>query len=111
MPKKAPKKAAAKKISPKRAAPTLDEKGLTKGQLRKLTALRKSVGDEIGNTAFASWLATADQKPTKPADKVAVQIAAAVTALIKDKKLTIPHGGYFLKRGRGRVIVTRAVAD
>ena len=26
----------------------IDEGSLTKGQLRKLTALRKSVGDEIG---------------------------------------------------------------
>ena len=111
MPKKAPKKAAPKKTATKKAAPKFDEGSLSKGQLRKLTALRKSVGDEIGNTAFVQWLATAVQKPKKPVDKVAEQIAEAVAAVIKAKKLTIPQGGYLLKRGRGRVIVTRAVTD
>ena len=36
----------------------IDEGSLTKGQLRKLTALRKSVGDEIGERTFATWLAS-----------------------------------------------------
>ena len=35
----------------------IDESGLTKGQLRKLNALRKSVSDEVGEKAFADWLA------------------------------------------------------
>ena len=34
----------------------IDEKALTKGQLRKLNALRKSVGDKIGDAAFSIWL-------------------------------------------------------
>ena len=38
----------------------IDESGLTKGQLRKLRALRNSVGDEIGEKAFAEWLASQD---------------------------------------------------
>jgi hypothetical protein len=33
----------------------IDEKTLTKGQLRKLNALRKSVGDKIGDAAFSIW--------------------------------------------------------
>ena len=36
----------------------IGEGSLTKGQLRKLTALRKSVGDEIGERTFATWLAS-----------------------------------------------------
>ena len=36
----------------------IDEGALTKGQRRKLNALRKSVGDEVGERAFAEWLAT-----------------------------------------------------
>ncbi len=111
MPKKTRKKTAPKKVAPKKAVAKFDEAGLTKGQLRKLNALRKSIGDKLGTAAFDQWLATAVQKPKKPVDKVAEQIAAAVAAVIKDKKLTIPQGGYLLKRGRGRVIVTRAVAD
>ncbi len=38
---------------------------LTKGQLQKLTALKKSVGDEIGEKAFGDWLANM-KKPVKP---------------------------------------------
>ena len=36
----------------------IDEGALTAGQRRKLRALRKSVGDEIGERAFAEWLAS-----------------------------------------------------
>ena len=36
----------------------IDESTLTKGQRRKLNALRKSVGDEIGAQAFAAWLSS-----------------------------------------------------
>ena len=35
----------------------IDESTLTKGQLRKLNSLRKSVGNDIGERAFAEWLA------------------------------------------------------
>ena len=34
----------------------MDESALTKGQLRKLNALKKSVGDDIGTKAFSKWL-------------------------------------------------------
>ena len=111
MPKKTLRKTSAKKASPKKAVSKFDETGLTKGQLRKLNALRKSIGDKLGTAAFADWFATQVKKPTTPVDKVAERIAEALTALINDKKMTIPHGGYLLKRGRGRVIVTRAVTD
>ncbi len=111
MPKKTSKKAAPKKAAPKKAVPNFDETGLNKGQLRKLNALRKSIGDKLGTAAFADWLATQVQKPTESVDKNAERIAEALMALIKDKKLTIPYGGYLLTRGRGRVIVTRAVTD
>ena len=37
---------------------SIDESALTKGQLRKLDALRKSVGADIGTRAFAEWLAS-----------------------------------------------------
>lgn len=44
---------------PRKPGPGFDEKTLTKGQLRKLTALRKSLGEEIANGAFAQWLKSA----------------------------------------------------
>ena len=90
------------------ASHSFDEKSLTKGQLRKLNALRKSVGEEIGTTAFAKWLVAQAAEAKEPADKNAEQIASALEPLVKAKKLSIRRGGYLVKRGRGRVIVTRA---
>ena len=34
----------------------IDETGLTKGQVRKLNALRKSVGDDLAEEVFTKWL-------------------------------------------------------
>ena len=34
----------------------IDESGLTKVQVRKLNALRKSVGDALGEEALRKWL-------------------------------------------------------
>ena len=93
--------------SPRKAPPTFDEESLTKGQLRKLNALRKSVGEKIGTTAFTKWLATQATEPNAPVDKNAEQIVGALEPLVKAKKLRLPRGGYLVTRGRGRVIVTR----
>ena len=94
---------------PRKASIGFNEKDLTKGQLRKLNALRHSVGEEIGTKAFAEWL-TAQNGSVRAAgaiDRNAVQIAEAVEPLIKQGKVSIPRGGYLLRRGRGRVIVER----
>ena len=93
---------------PRKAQTKIDLKSLTKGQLRKLNALKKSVGDEIGEKAFAEWLATDKKAEVEPVDKNAGLIASAIEELIDEHKLIIPNTGYMLKRGRGRVIVTRA---
>ena len=46
----------------------IDETGLTKGQVRKLNALRKSVGDDLAEEVFAKWLerAAASSARSKP---------------------------------------------
>lgn len=95
------------KEMPRVAKESVDTNGLTKGQMRKLNALRKSVGDDIGEKAFAEWLKTAKRPEKVEVDKNAELIARAVEDLIKKHKLVIPNGGYLLKRGRGRAIVTR----
>ncbi len=84
---------------------------LTKGQVRKLNALRKSVGEDIGTKAFNQWLKTQKKGEEGNLDKTAEAIAGDLVALIKEKNLAIPRGGYLLTRGRGRVIVTRAGTD
>ncbi len=87
------------------------EPELTKGQLRKLNALKKSVGVQIGEKAFGEWLATVKDPVEPEIDKNAELIAGAVEDLIEKHKLTIPNTGYLLKRGRGRAIVTRPATD
>ena len=87
------------------------EKDLTKGQLRKLTALRKSLGEDIADKAFAEWLATVGSEPAEEEDKNAILIGQALIPLLKSNKLKIPRGGYLVRRGRGRVIIERAVSE
>ncbi len=96
---------------PKAASPTFDENALPKGQLRKLTALRKSLGEDIANRAFGQWLKAQEKGNTGAVDRSAELIEEAVAAIAKKKKLTIPRGGYLLTRGRGRVFVTRVVQN
>ena len=96
---------------PQPASPAFDENELTKGQQRKLNALRKSLGDDIANRAFGQWLRAQEKSTAGAADKQAEQIEEAVWALVKEGKIRIPRGGYLLTRGRNRVFVTRAAKD
>jgi hypothetical protein len=87
----------------------IDESALTKGELRKLNALRKSVGETLGEQTFAKWLEKkAKGTASEPDDRNALLIADALVGLINEKGLRIPRGGYVVTRGRGRVIVTQA---
>ncbi len=107
MARKAAKKP--RRTSARKAKGAFNEADLNKGHQRKLNALRKSLGDKIANKAFADWLKTqAKRKAAAPLDRNAEMIAEALGALVKGGRLRIPHGGYLVTRGRGRVIVTRA---
>ncbi len=88
--------------------PRLDETSLTKMEVRKLDALRKSIGDDLGTKAFAEWHRSRPAAATKaaPVDKTVQAIAEAVMGLIEDGTIKgIPRGGYTVRRGRGRVVV------
>ena len=85
----------------------IDESGLTKGQLRKLRALRKSVGEEIAGRAFVEWLAT-QQSASGKADGNAATIVETLWPMVQAGALAIPRGGYLIRRGRGRIIVEAA---
>ncbi len=97
---------AAKSNAPAKASFTESE--LTKGQIRKLNALRKSIGEEIAHKAFADWL-TSQPEAVEVVDKNAELIAELLVDQINQSKLRIPRGGYLVRRGRGRVVVERAV--
>lgn len=81
----------------------LDETALSKGQLRKLDTLRKSIGRDIADEAFAKWLSQPAE--SSEVDRQGEIIADALWALVQEGKLTIPRGGYIVRRGRRRVIV------
>ena len=85
------------------AVKAIDESALTKGQLRKLTALRKSVGPDIGERAFSEWLAS--QGKAGRADKNVETIVDALWPLVQQGKLKIRRGGYLVTRGRERILV------
>ncbi len=95
----------------RKPAPKLDEKALTKGELRKLNALRKSIGEDIGEKAFMDWLRKKPAVIAEPEDRNAGLIADTLIPLIEQNKLQIPRGGYLVRRGRGRVIVERPGLD
>ena len=102
----------ARKATARRATPAIDESGLTKGEIRKLNALRKSLGGTIADRAFAQWLRQkVSAKAAGQVDKNAELIASALGPLATAGKLRIGHGGYLVKRGRGRVIVSRAAGS
>ena len=77
------------------------EKDLTKGELRKLTALRKSLGSEIANEAFSKWY---EQQTIDEADPNIAIIKNALSPLLN--QMRFPRGsGYAVRRGRGRFII------
>ena len=53
----------------------IDESALKKGQLRKLAALRKSVGPAIADEAFAKWLQQAVAEPEEDENAKAISDA------------------------------------
>ena len=81
----------------------VDEKALTKGELRKLNALRKSIGPDLADDAFAKWYAQ-QEKPEAAEDPNIEIISSALDPLMDS--LRIPRGtAYAVRRGRGRFIV------
>ena len=81
----------------------IDETGLTKGQVRKLNALRKSVGDDLAEEVFAKWLerGAASQAKSKP-DPVVMKIVKALAGFENDPKFNLGSYGYTLRRAKGK---------
>ena len=89
------------------ASTGINEASLNKGELRKLNALRKSLGTKIADRAFSRWLKQRVKVgPAVARDRNAELIADALCQLVENSGLRIPRGGYAVTRGRGRVIVT-----
>jgi hypothetical protein len=80
----------------------IDQSTLTKGQIRKLNALRKSVGNDIADVAFGKWIKTQSKKPRDASDPVADALVAALSTLTTDKSFKLGTKGYVVRRAKGK---------
>ena len=79
----------------------INEGKLTRGQVRKLNALRKSVGDALGEEVFGKWLEQQANAVPK-SDPVAVKIAEALSGYTNDRSFRLGNYGYTVRRARGK---------
>jgi hypothetical protein len=81
---------------------SIDHSTLTKGQIRKLNALRKSIGDDIAEDAFAKWMKSQTKTPKDVRDPVADALVAVLDQFKNDKTFRLGTKGYVVKRARGK---------
>ena len=74
---------------------------LTKGQVRKLNALRKSLGNKIADLAFSKWLKTQNPNKSEKPDPVALKLEGSLKSLAS-KKINLGTWGYTIKRAKGK---------
>jgi hypothetical protein len=80
----------------------IDQSTLKKGQIRKLNALRKSVGDEIAEDAFDKWMMNQSKTPKEVRDPVADALVAALANLKNVKSFRLGNKGYVVRRAKGK---------
>ena len=81
---------------------TINQSTLTKGQIRKLNALRKSVENDIADVAFGNWMQTQSKTPKEVRDPVADALVAALSPLTSDKSFKLGTKGYVVRRAKGK---------
>ncbi len=80
----------------------VNEAALTKGELRKLTALRKSVGPKLGDEVFKKWFQQRPDKATVQLDSMAVKIEELFAPYARDKNFKLGTYGYNIRRSKGK---------
>jgi hypothetical protein len=81
---------------------TINHSALTKGQVRRLNALRKSVGDDIAEDAFGKWIKSQSRTPKDVRDPVADALVAALDQFKDNKTFRLGAKGYVVKRSKGK---------
>ena len=81
---------------------TIDQSTLTKGQIRKLNALRKSIGDDSAEDAFGKWMKSQTKTPKEVCDPVAYALVDALSHLTSDKSFKLGTKGYVVRRAKGK---------
>ena len=87
----------------------IDRSKLTKGQVRKLNALCKSVGDTLGEEVFGKWMAQQASASRSKPDPVAVKIEEALAGFADDRTFRLGNYGYTIRRARGKGVSGFAV--
>jgi hypothetical protein len=82
----------------------IDESVLKKMELRKLNALRKSIGPNLADEAFVKWLKKKEGRPLPKDDPVVARICEILLGQMDDMRFPRGHG-YLIRRGRKRFIV------
>ena len=77
---------------------TIEQSTLGKGQVRKLNAFRKSIGNDIANDAFGKWKKTQSKISKEVRDPVAGALVAALANLQDDKSFRLGSKGYVVRR-------------
>lgn len=80
----------------------INERNLNKGHVRKLTALRKSLGQEIADEAFEKWLAQQSTGAAEKVDPIAVRIEELLAPVANDTKFRLGRYGYTIRRAKGK---------
>ena len=81
----------------------INESKLTKGHVRKVNALRKTVGKELGDEVFEKWLAQqASARAAPKPDLVAIKIEEAIASFVDDRSFRLGNYGYTIRRARGK---------
>lgn len=80
----------------------IDETNLSKGNIARLKALRKSIGDKLADDAFSKWMKEqSSAKPVDVSDPVAEKLLEALKSLEKDKSIKLGNWGYAIRRAKG----------
>ena len=81
----------------------INEAELTRGQMRKLNALRKSIGDDLADEVFEKWLQRQPSGKSKDLHgPIAARIAEALAELATDPTFKLGNFGYTVVRARGQ---------
>ena len=80
----------------------MDQSSLTKGQARKLNALKRSIGNDLGTMAFTKWLQSQTKEIVVKKDPVSEKLKAALSSLENNNSIRLGNKGYSIKRVRGK---------
>jgi hypothetical protein len=89
----------------------INEPLLSKGHLKKLLALRKSIGDKLADEVFIKWQAGQEKaQSVVKTDPVADKILNALKPLENDKSVKLGNQGYVIRRAKGKGVSGFVVA-